>query len=144
MFQPNNNNKNTHLLKPNQSSVQINHSSKSITRVAIKQLGNMSQETKDIQDCCRVWQYKKPNRSNKEFRNHDDLRSMVYNYCYCIYLADKSVSPQCKFEMAGCEVDFKKMIEKNGYEIYAIRRVDDSHIRLREDNSDRISHLEIL
>ena len=62
---------------------------------------------------------------------------MVYNYCFDQYKTDKSESPQYEFEVAGWIVDFKNMRETKGSTVSEIKRVDDSHIRLREENSDR-------
>ena len=62
---------------------------------------------------------------------------MVYNYCFSQFQADKSEFPKFEFEVAGSIVDFKNMKETKGSEVNEIRRVDDSHIRLRGENSDR-------
>ena len=62
---------------------------------------------------------------------------MVYNYCLSQYKADKSEFPKFEFEVAGSIVDFKNMTETKESQVNEIKRVEDSHIRLRGENSER-------
>ena len=70
-----------------------------------------------------------------------DIRCMVYNHCFMTYQNDKSEDPQYVFEVADYLINFRDMTETVKGKIRAIRKVDDAHIRLRPDNSERITSL---
>ena len=93
----------------------------------IKALGG--QELKRAKDFCRKWQYF--SAEDQVYFDHSDIRCMIYNYCYMTYQEDTSELPQHIFEIANYQIDFKQMTEKNGSEVRKIRRVEESHIRMR-------------
>ena len=55
---------------------------------------------------------------------------MVYNYCF---LEEFPENPNRLFEIAGHVINFRDMTESVNGEVREIRRVDDSHIRLRRE-----------
>ena len=63
---------------------------------------------------------------------------MVYNYCYMVYKNDESDDPKFEFNIADYSVNFKSMTEEVGGVVRDIRKADDSHIRIRQESSDRI------
>ena len=99
-------------------------------------LGN--QDMSEMRKFCRVWQYK--SEKDGKFKNHNDVRCLVYNYCQMKYQDDKSENPQYKFRVHTDNfVDFKNMTETCGSITRKIRRVNNSHIRMRAENSNRVN-----
>ena len=68
------------------------------------------------------------------------MRSLVYNYCHMKYLDDLIDNPQKEFKIGDSMVNFEEMTETVGSEVREIRIVGNNHIRLRPEDSDRVSN----